>query len=754
MARRDFLVMAGGGLTLAFVCPEVSRVGELFANSPPGTQVNTWLKVGSTDGITLTIGSSDMGQGSFSGLAQILSEDLMVDYAKIRTVQGVPATGAPAIGNSIGTFGSGVTRGNYWAMRQAGATAREMLVQAAMNLVGDQTRANYTVANAVITYTPTGQTIPYSQVAAAAALLPPPANAPLIPDSEFRYIGKTVHRHDIPAKVNGSAIYGMDVRLPNMVYAVVIHSPVFGGILNGPLPSTTPVISAWVPLSVVAGTGRGTETTGMVNAVAAVGPNTWDAWQATLNAPLTWQAPSDASSLNDQVFIDQALNAFSTATPYNPSGPNLPPTSYTVEGDPAGATAAISGAAKSINPFYTLPYVPHNTMEPLNCTVNYVPGVTCDVYAPTQFASSVQSLVNQLTGLPLSQINVHTTYLGGGLGRKIEVDFVSQALQVAMAIGKPVHVMWPREQNFLHDQYRPLAVVNVSAGLDSNGVIVGWSYINCSPSILAQRGYPFGAAGDSQAYEGSQALPYKLGSFATQYITHPSPIPVGFWRSVGESINTFAVESTIDSLAALAGQDPYQYRLGLLTDPNWIAVLKAVAKLSKWTQGPSAGHARGIAIGAYAGSIVAEVVDINLVSGNGYDGQPSVFKVNNVWIAMYCYLAVNPGQVHAQLVGGMVHGLNAALYGRQSFVNGAPQYPNFYQNRVIRGDEMPQVAVKLLPNPVQSMVNAPLGGVGELGVPTLAPALANAYFKASGIRVTTLPFFPNALMGGLDNPNI
>jgi isoquinoline 1-oxidoreductase beta subunit len=218
------------------------------------------------------------------------------------------------------------------------------------------------------------------------------------------------------------------------------------------------------------------------------------------------------------------------------------------------------------------------------------------------------------------------------------------------------------------------------------------------------------------------------------------------------SLNTFAVESMIDELAALAGVDPYLYRLGLLSNPRWIGVLEAVAALSNWSAGPAPGHGLGMAACTYANGYVAEVVDVSLVSGNGYDGQPAVFKVNNVWIALDCYLSVNPGQLQAQMVGGMVHGLNAALYGRQSFVNGVAQFPNFYQNRVIRMDEMPQVAVTLIPNPAQSSQSVPIGGAGEISVAPLAPALANAYFKASGTRIRTLPFFPNAWMGGLNNP--
>jgi len=755
--RREFLVIGGAGLTLGFSLEQGSRRAEAqpagIAGPPAKTQVNTWLNISSAGLITLTIGSSEMGQGSFSGIAQILSEDLMVNYNAIQTAQGVPATGATAVGNSIGTYGSTVTWTNYWSLRQAGAAAREMLVQAAMNIIGDQSRPNYTVSNGVITYTPTNTNISYGLVANAAALLPVPQNPPLIPDSQFRYIGTTVNRVDIPLKVNGSAIYGLDIRLPNMVYAVIQHAPMFGGVLSG-TPSTPAGMIAVVPTQVVAGTGRGTETTGMVNAVAVVGTNTWDTWQAALNLAVNWTPPANANTLNDANFLAESTSALTTNTPYSPSGPNTPPTLYTVEGNLAAANAAIAGAAKMFSEQYSLPYVAHNQLEPLNCTVNYVAGVSCDVYVSTQVASSVLSLVNQLTGLPLNKINVHTTWLGGGLGRRIETDFVSQAIQVAMAVGKPVQLLWPREQNFLRDQYRPLSLVQVNAGLNGSGGIVGWACTNVSESILGQRGYPVGAVGDSQATEGTTALPYNLGALSTQWVSHPSPIPVGFWRSVGMSVNTFAVESAICELATLAGQDEYQFRLGLLDNARWTGVLEAVANLCNWTAGPPSGHFYGMAVTQYANSYVAEVVDLSLAAGLDYDGQPKLFKINTVYIALDCYLAVNPGQIQTQLAGGMVHGLNAALYGRQSFVNGAAQFPNFYQNRVIRMDEMPAVQVTLIPNPAQSTFEATLGGVGELGVPCLAPALANAYFKASGTRIRTLPIFPNATMGGLANPGI
>ncbi len=741
VTRREFLVSAAKGLVLGFVLPELLFSDQARAAGTEG-QVNSWLSIGTDDSITLTIGCSEMGEGSFSGLAQILAEDLMVDYGRIATRQGGPTLATPApLGAAINTVGSSVIRANFWKMRDAAAVAREMLVQVAMNRKGDSTRGNYTVSNGVIRHAPSGTTLTYGQVAADAALLPPPANAPLVPDGQFAVIGKTVPRIDIPAKLDGSAQYGIDVRLPNMVYAVIRHCPTFGGTLAS-TPAKPSGMIAVVPVSVAAGTGRGADGVGNVNAVAVVGPNTWDAWQAAKRLKVNWKLPANVAALNSTQFLADAQQLAISATPYVAGGANGPGTLYTVEQSANDADAAITGAAKAVEAIYTLPYVAHACMEVLNCTVDYVPGVKCDVYAPTQSARSALGLVVSRTGLSPSQVNIHTTYLGGGLGRKAEVDFINQAVQVAMAVQRPVQLMWPREEDFTHDQYRPMALIHARAGLDSNGNIVGWTYRNVSPSILAQRGVTLGAKGDSQGIEGAHSLPYDLGAYLTEYVAHPAPIPVGFWRSVGASLNTFGVESMIDELAAAAGEDPYQFRRTRLTDPRWIAVLDAAAELGNWSAPLRSGRARGIAIGAAFNSIVAEVVEISSVTS-------SSIRVDRVSVALDCYLAVNPGSIEAQLTGGVVHGLNAALYGKQTFVNGAAQSKNFNKSRMIRLNEMPQVDVTIIPNPQSASRTVPIGGVGELGVPTLAPALGNAYFKLTGIRARSLPFFPNATMGGL-----
>ena len=313
--RRSFLkVAAASGFTLTFVMPEFSRVAE--AECATATQVTAWLNIGSDETIVLTIGSSEMGQGSFTGLAQILAEDLMVDFARVKTVQGGPTVVVPApVGASINTVGSSVVRTNFWRMRDAGAIAREMLVKAAMNAKGDQTRSNYSVSNGVVTHLSSGASMTYGSLASAAALLTPPASAPLVPDSQFRLIGKTVPRQDIPSKTDGSAKYGLDVQVPGMVYAVIKHCPTFGGTLAS-APATPSGMLKVVPVQVIAGTGRGTEVTGAVNAVAVVGPNTWDVWRSAKSLRVTWNVPANAVLLNDAQFLAAAAALAASAPAY------------------------------------------------------------------------------------------------------------------------------------------------------------------------------------------------------------------------------------------------------------------------------------------------------------------------------------------------------------------------------------------------------------------------------------------------------
>ncbi len=745
--RRQFLgaAAAAAGLTLGFVLPEPVQAASAMgrAATPTATAgasaINAWLTIGTDNSITLTVGASDMGQGSFQGLAQILCEDLMVHPARVILKQGGPTMSNPApLGSAINTVGSSVTRNNFWRLRDAAATAREMLIAAAMRRLGVRSRDNFSVVDGTIHCTIVRTVLTYGDVAAAAALLPPPANAALVPDSQFVCIGKNFPRADIPFKVDGSAVYGLDVRLPGMVYAIIKHAPSVGSKLVA-TPATPSGMLAVVPTKVWAGTARGAEAVGNTNAVAVVGFNTWDAWQAAKRLNPQWTLPVNAAALNSAQFVADATTLLTTATPYVAGAANPPGTLYTVERSTADANAAIAASAKILDATYTLPYVAHATLEVLNCTVDYVAGVRCDVWAPTQSARTALATVMAVTGMAESQVTVHTTFLGGGLGRKAEVDFISQAVQVGMAVGRPVKLMYPREEDFAHDQYRPMAVVRARAGLDANNLVTGWSYRNVSPSILGQRGAVLGATGDSQGYEASQALPYNFGSRLVEWVSHTAPIPVGFWRSVGASINTFVVESMIDEMATAAGQDPYQFRRARLTDPRWLAVLEAAATSAGWGSALPAGSARGIAIGTAFNTIVAQVVEISGVTS-------SSIKVSKVTVVVDCYLPVAPAMIEAQIVGGVVHGMNAALWGRQTFTNGAADVKNFNRSRMMRIKEMPAVQVVIMPPPAVASRTAAIGGVGELGVPTFAPALAAAYFKLTGLRQRSLPFFPNATM--------
>ncbi len=732
LSRRHFLGSSTalvGGLLLGYG-PLVPTAHAAVSN----TQVNLWLNVGIDNSITLSVGTADMGQGSAQGLAAALCEELLVDPARVRVVTGKPSLDVPApIGASINTAGSGMIKNYFWKIRDAGAAAREMLISAAMIDLGDANRSHYSVRNdGVVLNNSSGEQRTFAQLATIAATLPVPTGSPLVANADLKYIGQPVPRQDIPLKVDGSAVYGIDVRIPNMVYAVIKHSPTMGGVLKA-TPAKPSGSIAVVPTRVMAGLARGLDAVGNVNALAVVADTTWDAMRLARGLKPSWTLPANVKTLNTAQFKSDAKALLTGGTAY--SGTNLPGTIYTVETDGTPA-AAISASAKKLDLTYTLPYVAHACMEVLNCTVNYVAGVSCEVWAPTQAAKTVLSLAATLTGLPVNKITVNTTFLGGGLGRKIEMDFISQALQVAMAINRPVKLMWTREEDFTHDFYRPMAAVRVQVGMDAGSTVNGWIYRNVSASLLTLRGVTLTAKGDSQAYEASQALPYSFGARQTEYVMHGSPVPIGFWRSVGASINTFAVESAMDEAAAVAGVDGYAFRRSQLTDPRWIAVLDAAASAAGWSATAPTGTAKGIAIGAAFNSISAQVVEVK----KGSNGP----VVTRVWIAIDCGICVNPDQVQAQLMGGVIHGMNAALYGQQTFTNGVAQAANFNANRVTVLSEAPEVNVTIIAGALDR--GRAIGGVGELGVPTFAPALANAWFKLTKIRVRDLPFLPGSTM--------
>ncbi len=681
------------------------------ATAPPPVALGAYLKIDSLDVVTVAIGATEMGQGIMSGLAQLVAEELMLDWTQVRT-EHAPASAAspnpyanPLFHMQL-TGGSTSMRGWYTPLRQAAAIARDMLLAAAekqkpgggWTLVQGGKASNGAV------------TLLFSDLVATAATLTPPTTA--TPSSTRNVIGKKVVRTDIPAKVDGSAVFGIDVKVPGMVYASVVHCPTLGGTVAS-LPATPSGAVALVNLG---------------NAVGVVAGDTWSAMNLanSLTSKVKWTLPLNLAT-RDSAAIDAVAQGLATST-------TVTPRVYETSGavDPA---TSLSTATKKIDATYNLPYLAHGCMEVLNCTAS-VTATACEIWAPTQGQAMCLATAQALTGLPASAITIHTTFLGGGLGRKIEQDFISQAIQIAQKVGKPVKLTWSRKQDFQNDKYRPCATIRVQAGLDSTGAFAALLYRNVSPSINIQRNTkPGNNPEDTGAVAGATGLPYAIANRRIEFVPNLADIPLGYWRSVGESYNTFAVESAMDELALAAGQDPMAFRRGLVpAGSRPAAVLDELNRISGWsTLSLPTGTARGMAFLSGFGSFIAMSAEVSKTS----TGQ---MKVSKVFCAIDCGVAVNPDSIEAQIQGGIAHGLSAALWGQVTFANGVPNVTNFNNYRVLRRGEMPVVTVSI----IQS--TAAPGGVGETGVPCVAPAIANAWAKLTGSRVRTLPFYPGATM--------
>jgi len=737
VSRRGFLVSMAGGLALGFFLPGGSRLLGVAAAATE-QQINSYVRVGTDGRVVLSFGGSEMGQGSMSGHAQIVAEEMNLEWNQV-IVEQSPAN--PAI--SYITGGSSAVSSNYGRLRTAGATARELLIAAAMLTTHDTTRGNYSAKGGVVTYAGSSpsQSWTYGDLAMLAAspeaqgLIPNPV--PLTDPKQFRLIGKPLPRVDIPLKTNGSAMYGIDVRLKDMVFAGIKHCPTTGGTMATP-PAKPAGAIAVVPCK--ASDTRGAVAAGSYNAVAVVADNTWTAGRLAKSLSVKWNLPAVTDNVDSASLLNTAKQLV-TNGPFLVAEPNNPtPSQAAIDALVDSAMAGVP-TDKQVEAIYEFPCLAHAMMEVPNCTVNVTfdssgAPTGCEVWAPTQAAMWVVGTAAALTKLPSTSIKVHTTFLGGGLGRKIEQDNVSQAIQVALAVKKPVNLTWSREEDIAHDQYRPMAVVRAKAGLDAGNNIVAWSYRNVSPSILGQRGWLPPGALDSQGVEGAVGLPYALGTHAVEWAPLPSGLPVGFWRSVGSSINSFAVETMIDELAAKAKLDPFEFRYKVTKDDRTLAVLKAVDSLSSWRKSLPSTHGWGLAVAEWFGTIVAEVVDVS---------QPATgsLKVHRVACVVKCGTVINPDSVEAQMQSGIAHGLSAALWGQVTFVKGVAQQTNFNKYRSARLSEMPQITVQILPS-----TDSP-SGIGEPGVPPIAPALANAYAKLTGTRIRRLPFFPGATMGGL-----
>ncbi len=675
------------------------------------TALGAYIKIDNLNNVTLFIGSSEMGQGIMTGMAQLVAEELSLTWSQVRVEHALASAATsnpyanPLFHMQI-TGGSTSMRGWYLPLRQAGAIARQMLLSAANQLTPGGTwvlASGGRASNGTKTYL-------FSELVATAATLTPPSSVSLATTNLF--IGQKMARTDIPAKVNGSAVFGIDVKVPGMVFGAVVHCPTLGGTVSK-MPSSASGALALVNLG---------------NAVGVVATNTWSAMNiaSQLSGSITWSMPSSTASRDSASILATAKSLLVSTT--------VTPRVYETAGS-LDLGPVFASAKTKLDATYTLPYLAHGCMEVLNCTA-VVTSTNCEVWAPTQGQQFCIPTIQTITGLPASAITVHTTFLGGGLGRKIEQDYIAQAVTMAKAVGKPVKLTWSRPQDFKNDKYRPCASIRVQAGLDVNNQISGLIYRNVSPSINIQRNTVAGNnPEDTGAVAGAVGLPYAIANRRIEYVPNPADIPLGYWRSVGESYNTFAVESAVDELALLAGKDPLAFRKTLLAgNSRALGVISAVETLSGWstTTTPS-GNARGLAFLSGFGSYIAMVVQISLNSSNQ-------IRVNKVFCAIDCGIAINPDSIEAQIQSGIVHGLSSALWGQVTFASGVPNVNNFSNYRVLRLSEMPIISVKIVTS------TAAPGGVGETGVPCVAPALANAYAKLTASRIRTLPFYPGATM--------
>lgn len=709
--RRGFLKtgMAGAaGLVIGFYLP--GRF-EALAASPAGSAapaaLNAWMRIGADDGVTILIDKSEMGQGILTALCMIAAEELECDWKKIRT-EFAPAAKEyfnPAFGMQ-GTGGSSSVRSSWDPMRKAGAAAREMLLEAAAQKWGVEKTA-CRAENGAVLHEATRRKLTYGSLAEAAAKLPVPQDPLLKDPKQYRIIGKSTKRLDTPDKVNGRAEFGIDIRRPGMLYAVVARCPVFGGkvaTFDATKAKAVPGVKNVIQIS---------------SGIAVVGDSTWTAMEGRRALDVKWDEGVNARVNSEgisKLFAERAAQ---------------PGVEARKEGD---AQAALAGAAKKIEAVYEVPFLAHATMEPQNCTAD-VRADRCDVWAPTQFQTISQGTAAKICGLKPEAVFIHTTFLGGGFGRRAGVDFVADAVEASKAVGAPVKVTWSREDDMQHDFYRPASYARMAGAVDTDGWPVAWTTRIACPSIM-NLWFPGTIKNnlDPTSVEGVANLPYAIPNILVDYQLTETGIPVGFWRSVGSSQNGFFSECFMDELAAEGKKDPYEFRRHLLGKaPRHLGVLELAAQKAGWDKPLPAGRFRGIAVLFAFESYAAQVVEISV------DRRARTLKVHRVVCAVDAGRVVNPANIEMQSESAIVYGLAAALHGAITISRGRVEQSNFNNYPVLRMDEMPVIEVHIVPNEEKPT------GAGELSVPPVVPALCNAIFAATGKRVRRLPIRPDDL---------
>jgi len=701
-SRRQFIKTTGAaaasGLVLGFYARPSGPLGRLHAAGPFAP--NAFVRIATDDVITIIVNKSEMGQGVYTSLPMLIAEELDADW---KTIQVEPAPVAPEYAHPIFkmqlTGGSTSIRTSWQQFREAGAAARALLVEAAAQ--------KWSVASSAVR-TEQGHAVhgeerlSYGALAATAATLPPPENVTLKDPKDFKIIGTNVKRLEGPSKVDGSAEFGLDVKLPGMLTAVVAHPPVCGGSLvtfEGAKAEAHPGVVKVKPI----GTG-----------IAVIAKDFWSARAARDLLEIEWDDGANGD-----------LDTASQRKEYRALADEV----GDVAEDHGDTAAALSGAATTVDAVYEVPYLAHAPMEPLNATA-HVREDGCDIWAGTQGQSIDQMVAAHITGLAPEKIKVHTTLLGGGFGRRanFESDFVAEAVQVANGESVPVKTVWTREDDIQCGYYRPLYLHKLKAGLDGDGMPNAWYQHVVGESIMA--GTPMAAMVENNvdvtSVEGAIHTPYAIPHRRIELTTPNKRLSVLWWRSVGDSHTGFVNESFLDELAEAGKQDPFELRRKLLADqPRHLRVLELAAEKAGWGNPLPAGRAHGIAMRKSFESFVAQVAEVSAEGGK--------VRVHKVVCAVDCGIAINPWNVEAQMESAIVFGLTAALHGELTLEKGRVQQSNFHDYEMLRMDEMPEVEVHV----VQS-AEAPTG-VGEPGVPPIAPAVANALFALTGKRIRKLP---------------
>lgn len=705
-SRRDFLktgVLAGGGLVLGFhLSPrQMARGAE-----PSGAVFapNAFVRIAPDESVTVLVNHSEMGQGVYTALPMLLAEELDADWSQVRVE---PAPVDPAYNHSV--FGIQMVGGSssVWSewerLRQAGATARYLLVAAAAEAWGVAHRECTTDSGHVV-HAASERRLSYGALAERAARIAPPKVVTLKDPAQFKLIGKPLKRLDTPGKCNGKAIFGLDVTVPGLLVAVVARPPVFGGKVRR--------FDASAALAV-----RGVRHVVEIDrGVAVVADGYWPAKKGRDALTVDWD--------------DGPLAGLNTAAQWQAYAA-LAATPGAVARNDGDAAAVLGSASRKIEAVYQLPYLAHATMEPLNCVAD-VRADACEVWTGTQFQTADRAAAAEAAGLAAEQVTLHTTYLGGGFGRRAVMDchFVREAVQISKRVHAPVKVIWSREDDTRGGYYRPAAYHALAAGLDDAGNPLAWKHAIVCQSFMA--GTPFEAVMirdgvDHTAVEGAADLHYAIPNVFVDWREAPRGVPTLWWRSVGHSHTAFAVESFIDELAHAAGRDPLEFRRGLLQQhPRLLGVLELAAAKSDWRQPLGSGRGRGIAVHESFGSFVAQVAEVSVAPSGAV-------RAERVVCAVDCGPVVNPDTVRAQLEGSVAFGLSALLYGEITFAGGRVQQSNFHDYPIVRMNEMPRVETHIVPS-TQKM-----GGIGETGVPPVAPAVANAIFAACGRRIRRLP---------------